>query len=213
MRNEYDISGLFYVVEGRKYRKYLDIRHKNTTIEKPDIMVVMMNPGSSYPIDGNEANPLPTPTVPDDTQDQIIKVMNNNSFEYARVLNLSDLRTPKSKKLYEFLKTEKENETHSIFSDARKSDFESLFMKSVPVIYAWGVNSALSKLAKRAIEKINNPDHVGIRKEEAKYAYYHPLPRSKSKRIEWVEKINAAIKNITVAKLSGVGPVKVLDLQ
>lgn len=194
MRNEYNILGLFYVAEGLKCRKYLDIKHKNSALKSPDIMVVMMNPGSSYPIDGNEDNPLPTLTEPDDTQDQIIKVMNNNSFEYARVLNLSDLRTPKSKKLYEFLKTKVTTESHSIFSEARNNEFELLFIRSVPVIYAWGVNSALNKLAKRAIEKINNPNHIGIRKVEAKYAYYHPLPRSKNKGKEWVEKINAAIK-------------------
>ena len=154
-------------------------------------MVVMMNPGSSYPLDGNDNNDVPSKAEPDNTQDQIMKVMQNTSIEYARVLNLSDLRAPDSKALYAFIKSkEAKGVKHSIFDKNRISDFNSLFVKNVPVIYGWGVDSSLSDLAKQAVERINAPNPVGLKKKDTECAYYHPLPRIYNKQVEWVTKLS-----------------------
>ena len=191
MKDEFDIAGLFYKDGKYKCRKYLDIKYKGSKLKTPDLMVIMMNPGSSYPLDGNDNNDFPSKAEPDNTQDQIMKVMKNTSIEYARVLNLSDLRTPDSKALYVFIKSkEAKNINHSIFDKNRIRDFNSLFIKNVPVIYGWGVDSSLTDLAKQAVERINAPNPAGLKKENTNYAYYHPLPRIYNKQVEWVNKLS-----------------------
>lgn len=147
-----------------------------------------MNPGSSYPLDGVDNNTIPSATKPDTTQSQIINVMKATSIEYARVLNLSDLRTPDSKILYKFLKSvQSQSVDHSIFSSTRKSELDKLFAKNVPVIFGWGVNPALFPLAKNAVSLLPVEKPLGIKKANSEYSYYHPLPRVHSKQLEWVE--------------------------
>ena len=195
MRDYFDIQGYFYKIDEYKCRKYLDIKIADTEIIVPDLMVVMMNPGSSYPVNGIDDNCVSTKAEPDKTQDQIMKVMVSCNYKYARVLNLSDLRTPNSNELYKFIKSKESKAiSHSIFQDSRKEDLESLYIKHMPVIYGWGVNDALTELAKSAIKKINHPNPAGLKKDGTDYAYYHPLPRIHKKQIEWVEKITAFLQ-------------------
>lgn len=144
MKEEFEITGHFYEIENDKngnYRRFLDIKRKPANTEQPDLMVVMMNPGSSKPLDGINNNDKPSKAKPDPTQDQIMRVMNNVSFNYARVLNLSDLRTQHSEELYEFLKSkESKLVPHSIFDPSRTCELESLFVRGVPVVFGWGVD-------------------------------------------------------------------------
>ncbi len=81
---KFEVTGHFYELCGYKFRKYLDIKCSETSKTKPELMVVMMNPGSSYPLDGIDNNSVPSQAVPDKTQYQIMKVMNNVSIDYAR---------------------------------------------------------------------------------------------------------------------------------
>lgn len=192
MIEEFYITGLFYESQGYKFRQHLDIKRRSSDLAQPDLMVVMMNPGSSYPIDGIENNTKPSKAKPDNTQNQIMKVMDSSDFDYARVLNLSDLRTPDSNVLYEFIKSE-ESKTinHSIFHLNRSDELKSLFIKKVPVIFGWGVNEALIPLAKIAIEALDIEKPLGILKKGTKYSYYHPLPREHKKRLEWVHHVTS----------------------
>lgn len=197
MRNDFEIVGFFYKIGNYKCRKYLDIKLKSSKITNPDLMVIMMNPGSSYPLDEIDDNSVPSIAEPDKTQEQIIKVMKNSSLEYARILNLSDLRTPNSNELYDFLKSKNSKSIpHTIFGENRVEDFNTLLIKGVPIIYGWGVNSSLKELSKLAIEKINHPSPCGLKKDSEEYAYYHPLPRVYSKQIEWVEKVSQMLSHM-----------------
>jgi len=196
LKDKFDIQGYFYKIQEYKCRKYLDIKNKYYKVGKPDLMIVMMNPGSSYPVDGNDDNCIATQAKPDNTQNQIMKIMENCGYKFSRVLNLSDLRTPNSNELYKFIGSVDSNKIrHSIFCDERKENLDSLYVKNVPVIYGWGVNAALAGLAKLAIKKINSPNPIGLKKHGSDYAYYHPLPRvDRKKQIEWVEKITEMLK-------------------
>jgi len=201
MRDEFIIKGLFYELAGYKCRKYLDIRRKGTVIASdsiniPDLMIVMMNPGSSYPIDEIDNNTIESEAIPDKTQDQIMRIMNDSNFNYARVLNLSDLRTPKSEVLYKFLKSKQSSLiTHSIFDSKRKDELDKLFVKNVPVIFGWGVNKSLTYLAKQAIESINCDNPIGLKKHDSDVAYYHPLPRVYNDQIKWVNTISLMLNS------------------
>ncbi|MDQ7047982.1 MAG: DUF1643 domain-containing protein [Sulfurovum sp.] len=193
MKTDFEINGLFYENKNLLCRKYLDIRRNETITDKPDLMVVMMNPGSSRPEDGNEKNIIASRAVPDKTQDQIMKVMNNCKFNYARILNLSDLREAKSKVFYSKLE-ELKKIPHSIFDDDRINDFKTLFVREIPVIFAWGVDKKLEPLATKAIERINETKPFGLLKEGTKVSYYHPLPQNYHEQEKWCEEISKMLK-------------------
>ncbi len=196
MKNQFDITGLYYELQGFKLRKYLNIKRKNSLVKKPDIMVIMMNPGGSKPVDGIENKTIESEAIPDRTQDQVMRVMTVCNFQYARVLNLSDIREPKSNKMsLKVLEMDKKDIAHSVFDDRRKEDFDSLFVKRVPVLFAWGVGKSLQQLAEKAIESINIDNPIGMKKEGLEWAYYHPLPQVYKKQKEWVEEITEQIKN------------------
>ncbi|GLX62609.1 hypothetical protein KMU_06490 [Proteus vulgaris] len=190
MSAKFEVTGLFYESNGFKLRKYLNIKRANITLDKPDLMVVMMNPGSSYPLDGIDNNFFQSEAQPDTTQQQIMRVMDTVGFDYARILNLSDLRTPDSGQLYRFLKSDECSLVdHSIFSPNRQSELEQLFVRGVPVIFGWGVNKALVPLAKLAIEALCISNPLGILKPNTSYSYYHPLPKIYAKQLEWVKHV------------------------
>ena len=84
---------------------------------------------------------------------------------------------------------DKKGVSHSVFDDRRKEDFDSLFVKGVPVLFAWGVDKSLQQLAEKAIESINIDNPIGMKKEGLDWAYYHPLPQNYGKQKEWVDEI------------------------
>ncbi len=195
MKEHFHITGLFYEVKGFKFRKVLHIKRKDSQLEVPDLMVVMMNPGKSRPLNGIDHSNTESEAVPDATQRKIMQVMLNCDFKYARILNLSDARETSSGKFYQLIpEFEKEQIAHSIFDDRRTADFDTYFVKGTTTIFAWGVDSALTELARKALERIGNDNVFGLKKPDTDFAYYHPLPPNHYKQIEWIDKITAQIK-------------------
>lgn len=196
MKTEFEIFGRFYVHSGLKCRKYLDLKRHGVNLNHPDIMVVMMNPGSSYPLDRIDDNQVESKAYPDPTQDQIMAVMNNTGLNYARVLNLSDVRQSSSGEFYKFIKSEDSRAIpHSIFHQSRADELSTLFRQNAPVIYGWGVNSSLEVLARMAMNRLLATDPIGINKNGFEWAYYHPLPRIHTKQVEWVKVISSKLLN------------------
>lgn len=194
MKERFLVTGYFYTEGGRNLRKFLDIRRKETRLEEPDIMVVMMNPGSSRPTSGGDNSRCVTEAVPDKTQDQIMRVMERTNLGCARILNLSDVRERRSSDFAEFLQTDNAKDgRHSIFHESREDDYTQYFVKDAPVIFAWGVHEALRDLALCAIKRIRHPNPVGQKKPGCSFGYYHPLPPSTPKQEKWVETIVEAM--------------------
>jgi len=92
--DRYIVTGFFYTERGYNFRAYLNIRQnavglrkyliavKNLfTVDKPDLMVVMMNPGSSTPLTGGDDGQMEVGAKPDDTQRQIMRVMEKRNFK------------------------------------------------------------------------------------------------------------------------------------
>ncbi|WP_445749374.1 DUF1643 domain-containing protein [Polaribacter sp.] len=203
LREHFGVTGFFYQEGENNFRKFLDIKKKSSTRKSPDLMVIMMNPGSSHPVAVKKNEKIPihlldklVPTYPDNTQDQIMKVMIKCNFEYARILNLSDLCDSKSSSFYKKmneLNTDQIN--HSIFQAEREYDFKDLFESNAKLIVAWGVHKALKDLAISALSKIGE-NKIGLRKENIDWAFYHPLPRINQKQLDWINEIEKQI-NIT----------------
>jgi len=195
MKDNFYITGLFYQLDEFKCRKYLNIKKRGTAIEIPDLMVIMMNPGKSKPIDGIDDNYHESEASPDQTQNQIMRIMLNCGFEYSRILNLSDARETSSGKFYQMIPYFKsQNILHSIFDNQRKDDLENLLIRDTKTIFSWGVNNSLTELTKNAVEKIGLKNSYGIKKDGTEFAYYHPLPPNYHKQNEWVEEITKQIK-------------------
>ncbi|WP_288418922.1 hypothetical protein [uncultured Acinetobacter sp.] len=195
-KNEYTYFGFFYTKDlygDKKYRKYLDIKKKYSKESSPQMMVIMMNPGASYPLNGNDNQPLAVEAEPDKAQGQIVALMKKCSLEYVRVLNLSDLREPKSEIFYKNIDPQ-----DSIFSPSNKADFEQFFIKSIPVLMACGVHYSLNPLVKLAITAIGNAKIFGLKKENYTNKYYHASPRFKEQRKSWVDNVAKQIINTKV---------------
>lgn len=191
MKIQFTISGFYYEVQGIKFRKYLDIKTVNSGCKIPDLMVVMMNPGSSKPLDAIDNNTKESLAIPDNTQSQIMKVMLNCNLQYARVLNLSDLREANSSKFYSKLKElEHKGISHSIFDKDRQDDFNQLWVNNVPVIFGWGVSVNLIPLALKAMVACKASNPFGILKANTDWAFYHPLPPIHNKQLEWVTAVS-----------------------
>lgn len=81
------------------------------------------------------------PTKPDDTQYQLMRLMEAFSWEHVRVLNLSDVRESDSTELPERLSRYvrgQDNDGHSVFSATRQAALCALLMRqsSAPLIHA-----------------------------------------------------------------------------
>lgn len=185
---KFDVKGLFYVDEyDYPCRKYLDITKKNIECSSPELMVIMMNPGSSTPKDGLDNGCTLTETIPDPTQFQIMNIMENTGINFSRILNLSDLRNPNSSKFYSMIKNNRKDTKHCIFDDSRKEDLDALFIKGLPTIFAWGVDSTLKTLADLAVKKLEIAKPLGVLKGGSQY--YHARPHLKSEQEIWISTI------------------------
>ena len=169
---------------------------------KPDALFIMMNPGSSKPtqddchIDTLSCTNLSeqileqclVPAKPDVTQYQVMRVMMFKQWQHVRVINLSDIREPKSS---DFVKQVKNlnNPIHSIFSPDRQNELQKALdlPQRAPIICAWGTNKGLSDLANLCFKSIPDRKIAGIPAGDC--FYYHPLPSLVSKQKEWLSKI------------------------
>ena len=205
---EFDVSGFFYNKNGQPCRKYLNIKRAGTDSGTPDLMVIMMNPGSSEQADEfKNVYDKEVPTKPDDTQFRLMLVMEKCNFDFARVLNVADLRNGKREKFIELQKEiSRSFPGHSIFDESRAKEFKSYFQEGVPVILSWGVDIRLKNLTHTAFRKISALDVsiIGLKWEPAKTAknklekrdnaYFHPLRRNPKLQDEWVEYVTKEIK-------------------
>lgn len=215
LKKKYDIFGHFYCIQlksGKKLycRSVLEIVGKTIISEnlsefskcKPDAIFIMMNPGSSKPL--KEVNNVIlqssisklsvslVPTKPDTTQYQVMRIMNYRNWGHVRVINLSDLRNPKSGdfiKCFKYIEEKYKYEIHSIFSEDRKNELMYKLCKGndIPIICAWGVNPELDSLIKRCLAKIKGVASIqGILKNNTKDKYFHPLPTLQKAQKQWV---------------------------
>ncbi|MEO5348305.1 MAG: hypothetical protein H7836_01460 [Magnetococcus sp. YQC-3] len=177
---------------------------------QPDLLAIMMNPGSSRPLppdytprrvgrEGPGARPERVLTRPDNTQYQIMRVMVAQGWGHARVLNLSDLREPKSVQLMKTLdrlRAVAGGEQHSIFCPARREEREQLLGRrgQTPVLVGWGRGSSLLPLATLCLQALSGWRRVGVPADEAGLFYAHPSPMLQSKKDQWLVEILAQLQ-------------------
>jgi len=196
MKDIFEIRGFFYRLEGLNCRSYLNITRRGASQVDPDLLVVMMNPGNSKPLDGMYKGEKESVARPDRTIMQIMRLMDKCELSYCRILNLTDIQETRSNDLYEILSQGKTKKmTHSIFDPRRQAEFDELYPRDTRTVLAWGVHEALTELAQMALDRIGKENTLGLQKDEMETAYYHPLPPSYYKQKTWVNQITKQIKN------------------
>lgn len=174
---------------------------------RPDLLVVMMNPGSSRSIDKGYTPPVVArpqeiaavrtlvPTVPDTTQYQVMKVMAARGWRHARVLNLSDLRESKSPNLFRHVKALAAvpgGDAHSVFSAARRPELLGHIGPvegSPPVLLGWGRHKVLNPLAELCLAALEHRPLVGVQAPEGPLSYAHPSPQMQAHKDAWLAAI------------------------
>ncbi len=176
----------------------------------PDAVVIMMNPGSSRPIEDGDTNSLltmPLPknfkkplvlTQPDNTQYQLMRIMVSKGWKHIRILNISDIRDPKSPSFIARTKALDgipNGETHSLFSKVRKKEREQMLKRKpgAPFILGWGQDKGLIPLAKQCLDCIEGERIVTIPSENDPILTAHPSPMMQAKKEEWLDTIRAAL--------------------
>ncbi|NBW25673.1 MAG: DUF1643 domain-containing protein [Betaproteobacteria bacterium] len=160
---------------------------------EPDLLVIMMNPGASKPLEalwdgGNPADLVPA--QPDRTQYQIMRLLlaaqaAGLSWRHARVFNLSDLRTPKSAEMLAKLDLYGAHDRHSLFSLGRQAECARWFAHhATPVLCGWGLNPGLADLATRALRAAAGHPLLGLSDDGLRFR--HPLPQTQSLQHQWL---------------------------
>lgn len=182
-------------------RNLLEIKRSNSS-EECDLLVIMMNPGSSRPKEAGIAeevlsaedvasisNIKSVEAKPDPTQYQIMRIMLEFDYSHAKVLNLFDIRNTSSS---DFLSKKWPDET-SIFSEVRAIELQKYLREKIPVILACGkVNQIQDKV--NAVERAlkNSLATVYFVKAEGGY-YRHPSPPNQKLKQKWLDDLSNSI--------------------
>ena len=176
------------------------------SLMQPDAVVVMMNPGSSHPknlqhIDetisysdtSQKGQKNLVLTQPDNTQYQIMRIALKKNWHHIRVLNLSDLRDPKSGSFIERVESLQEilgGHLHSIFSPERTQECNHAIQRKRKnaILLGWGGNERLIPLAKQCLKQLEGEPLCQV-PSPAKNPYLnaHPSPMLQSKKLLWLE--------------------------
>jgi len=196
VHNKFEVKGQYYYLADIPCRRLLEIRDQSEVISDPDLFVIMMNPGSSEPKQASDCSDVPVDALHDATQEQIMRLMDTLNYRFARIINLSDMRAPKSKDLQNFLKTEQAKQIpHSIFDTSRKEELQSLLPITATYVVAWGVHYTLRPYARRALAALAGQTVYGWKKpSSADWEYYHPLPPNTDRQKKWLSTVVSQIK-------------------
>lgn len=208
--DRFAVYGRFYRAEiagcDESLRDRLEIAPRDWSLARiaqrqPELLVVMMNPGGSRPCDPADdapgASPRLVPAVPDRTQYQIMRLLlaaqaSGRAWQHARVVNLSDLRTPRSADLLHKLGRYAQDDRHSLFGRSRGADCRAVFAESqVPVVLAWGLHPGLAMWARLALAASQGHPRFGISTDGV--SFRHPLPQRQDLQLRWLAEVGAQI--------------------
>jgi len=177
----------------------------------PQLITVMMNPGSSKPLDPDyipdEIDRIEdvrrkrewVPARPDNTQYQIMRVLAANGLHHARILNLSDIRNPKSGQFMDTvhrLNGLPDGALHSIFCSERTTELTALVGgPDIPVLAGWGRNRRLRPLAEKALARLSGRKLLGLPVEDGTL-FAHPSPMLQRMKDIWLSEINRQFSTI-----------------
>ena len=174
---------------------------------QPDVVVVMMNPGSSHPKDiyhmdqeieypqsGSSMRKELVLTQPDNTQYQIMRVAVCQEWKHIRVLNLSDLRDSKSGSFLQKadgLSGLMGGQVHSMFCVERAAELAQALRRKnrTPILLGWGQDPGLIRLAEQCLDRLEGEPTCTVASDVHPLLNAHPSPMLQSKKLEWLATI------------------------
>lgn len=205
LRERFAVYGRFYEAEfdGRRFalRSHLEIFERGlawpaAVQADADLVAVMMNPGASRPLEAPGSDGW-APALPDRTQYQLMKLAlraqaAGRVVRHIRVINLSDLRTPKSAELFATLAMLRDDR-HSVFSPRRAAELRQALGRErrSPLLRAWGLARQLEPLARSAIAATRDAEVLGL--TDNGLGYRHPLPQRADFQQCWLEDMGRQI--------------------
>ena len=203
--SEMHYYGHFYRLEDRLCRSTLEIVSSKIMkkVKKPseflgfppDVVVVMMNPGSSYPInkkDGPKRSPEEigrkpklTKIHPDKAQESIVALMECKKFEHVRVLNLSDVR--ETRDFPKLIASDLLPRGHTIFCEKRRIELQTRLDGQSVVVAGWRYCQKVGQLGWVAYDTMIS---LGLQvhgwQPRIGFAYPHPKGDTKQKMTGWL---------------------------
>ena len=199
LRERFAVYGRFYEADlgGRRLalRSHLEIFERSVAWPqvadaRADLVAVMMNPGGSRPLDEPDRRGWAL-TLPDRTQYQLMKLAlraqaAGHPVRHIRVINLSDLRTPKSTELFVTL-AGLSDDRHSLLSSYRNAELRKALggERPSPVLRAWGLARQLAPLAAKAVAATEHCQVLGLTNNNL--GYRHPLPQRADFQQRWLD--------------------------
>jgi hypothetical protein len=225
LKKRYACYGHFYELvmmsgERGKCRSVLEIVDATISQENPsdisemnpDVVAIMMNPGSSHPkdiyhMDAEIAYPQTERrtrkelvlTQPDNTQYQLMRVAAEKGWRHIRVLNLSDLRDPKSGSFLQKVEALGEimgGHMHSMFCRERSTECGQALLRrgSTPILLGWGQDAGLIPLAEQCLKCLEGEPVRTVSSEVHPFLNAHPSPMLQSKKLLWLENMMAELE-------------------
>ena len=179
----------------------------NLSEQIPDAVVIMMNPGSShpkeiyhvdaeieYPQSGTSLRKELVLTQPDNTQYQLMRVGVFKNWNHIRVLNLSDVRDPKSGNFLQKIAALSEimgGHTQSLFCPERVEECTHALKRKTnpPLLLGWGQDLGLLPLVEQCLYRIDGEPTCSVPSSVHPLLNAHPSPMLQSKKMEWLETI------------------------
>ena len=199
LRHFYNIEITGKVFLCRSVLEIIDNAEENKISEVPDAIFIMMNPGSSRPLDmsyipkcysvsdvlgGGWLMEL-IPAKPDIAQYQLMRLMLLKRWKHVRVLNLSDLRNGNSVSFsrdFEDAQRRDPSSPHSIIHPKRLGGLHRVCAGGSRIVAAWGSTSVLRNAAIAFLSEI--PRVQGL---QLNYPWYrYPSPYRKDQKIDWL---------------------------
>ena len=225
LKKQFTCYGHFYELvlmsgERAKCRSVLEIVDASIAQEnpagisgmEPDAVVIMMNPGSSHPkdiyhidceIEYPQSNGFMRKelvlTQPDNTQYQVMRVAVSSGWKHIRVLNLSDLRDPKSGSFLQkvdALAGIMGGHTHSMFCKERTAECAHALRRkgSNPIMLGWGQDAGLIPLAEQCLNRIEGERLCTVPSDVHPLLNAHPSPMLQAKKLQWLENMIRELK-------------------
>lgn len=205
LNQHYLTEGAFYQIEleGKSYhcRGLARITKRGSHADTADALVVMVNPGSSQPIDKKYVIPpynenlMEIPMVEansDQTQHQLMRLMESRGWEMIFIINLSDLIDGSLAGFQDALQVFRnhKNNKHSIFSGNRREQLNALISTNTKIIVGWGIQPIKKEEMYEALRILGEYGKIfGVSHQTSPY-YLHPKPALIDNRKQWLVDMN-----------------------
>ncbi|NYF23660.1 hypothetical protein [Sporosarcina sp. JAI121] len=204
LKGLFQTEGAFYelIVSGRLHicRSVAKISRRGVATTVADALFVLVNPGSCAPSDDTEVlttNPESIADLPfvqaksDETQRQVMRLMDRMKWNMTYIINLSDLRVGNIEGFRHVLHYMDVNEydAHSIFTPHRLGEIDRLLSPDTKIIAGWGVSPLIKQRAFEALTVLTEKGTLNGHRHETEPFYYHPYQYGKTKSKAWVDAV------------------------